>query len=609
MLIVAVSIFSAYLLRFNFSIPQEEYWFRKLPLAIICVVSVRAILSYIGKTYAGIVRYTSAADAQRIFLVSLTGTLILSLINFISHYYVHKFFIPFSILIIDFITTVFVMTSGRLMVKELHAQLINTSSLRRSVIIYGTEHYALISKTALDRDTGSRYKVLAFIDDNQSKGSRKLGGIPVYDLAQLDTLLKKNEVVHVIISTPEIAPSKKQYIAEICLKHNTRVLNVPAPSSWINGELSFKQIRTINIDDLLERDTIKLDKEKIQIKLENKVVLITGAAGSIGSELVRQIILFHPAKLILLDIAETQLYDLELDLQENYHFINYEIILGDIRNRERIESLFEQYRPQVVFHAAAYKHVPMLENNPSEAIITNIQGTINMADMASKYCVTEFVMISTDKAVNPTGIMGASKRIAEIYIQSLNAITHTHFITTRFGNVLGSNGSVIPRFKSQIEKGGPITLTHPEITRYFMTIPEACQLVIEAGAMGKGGEIFIFDMGQSIKILDLAHKMITLAKLKVDKDIKIVYTGLRPGEKLYEELLNKEEHTLPTHHPRIMIAKVREYEFSQVSQEIKYLVTLAYKGNSTEVVRKMKTIVPEYVSNNSPYEELDKINS
>jgi FlaA1/EpsC-like NDP-sugar epimerase len=368
---------------------------------------------------------------------------------------------------------------------------------------------------------------------------------------------------------------------------------------------AFNQIKEIKIEDLLERPPIVLDVNKIKKKILNKTVLVTGAAGSIGSEIVRQIINFNPAKIVLFDQAESPLYDMELDLQEKFHFYNFEIVIGNIADEYRVKMLFEEYKPSIVYHAAAYKHVPMMENNPTEALRTNIIGTKIIADVSNKYKVEQFVMVSTDKAVNPTNVMGASKRIAEIYIQAFNQISYTNFITTRFGNVLGSNGSVILRFKKQIDKGGPVTVTHPEITRYFMTIPEACQLVLEAGAISKGKEIFIFDMGKSVKILDLAKKMIKLSGLTIGKDIQVKYTGLRPGEKLYEELLNDLENTIPTYHSKIMIAKVRDYDFDEVCEKFTELIKLKEDHNNKDIVLKMKEIVPEFKSQNSIYEELD----
>jgi FlaA1/EpsC-like NDP-sugar epimerase len=366
-------------------------------------------------------------------------------------------------------------------------------------------------------------------------------------------------------------------------------------------------MKQLSIEDLLEREPIKLDENMINEQCANKTILITGAAGSIGSEITRQLTRYKPYRLILFDQAESPLYSLELELIEKMHFNDFESIVGDICNEERINYVFNTYSPEIVYHAAAYKHVPLMENNPREAVYTNVQGTKLLADISVKKGVQKFILISTDKAVNPTNVMGASKRIAEKYVQSLSFVNNvtTRFITTRFGNVLGSNGSVIPRFRKQIEKGGPITITHPDITRYFMTIPEAAQLVLEAGAMGKGGEIFLFDMGDLVRLSDLAKKMIKLSGLTIDKDIRLVYTGLRPGEKLFEELLANKENTLPTFHPKILIAKVIEENHQEIKDMINELLSKLHTVDKLGIVREMKKIVPEYISQNSVYEELD----
>ena len=432
-----------------------------------------------------------------------------------------------------------------------------------------------------------------------------LEGTKIVGLDKLDELLQNNNVAHLIISIQNLLPARKQQIVDTCLNYTIKILTVPPITNWINGELSFKQIKKVKIEDLLGRDPIILDKEDIEKQLSGKVILVTGAAGSIGSEIVRQIIPFNPKLIILVDQAESPLYEIELELFDKHKQQCYEVVIGDVRNRERMGNVFRTFNPQIVFHAAAYKHVPMMENNPSESIFTNVLGTRNLADLSVEYKVEKFVMISTDKAVNPTNVMGASKRIAEIYTQSLSKKSNTKFITTRFGNVLGSNGSVIPRFRQQIENGGPLTITHPDITRYFMTIPEACQLVLEAGAMGQGAEIFIFDMGKSVKIVELAKKMIKLSGLTLDKDISIVYTGLRPGEKLYEELLADHENTLPTHHTQIMKAKVKEYDLNEITTSINELIALFDQQDNKLIVKKMKTLVPEFKSNNSIYEKLD----
>jgi FlaA1/EpsC-like NDP-sugar epimerase len=402
----------------------------------------------------------------------------------------------------------------------------------------------------------------------------------------------------------------------LCLALNVKVRNVPPVERWINGELSYNQIKNVRIEDLIERDTIVLDKVAVANQIKGKTVIVTGAAGSIGSEIVKQLIEFNPSKLILVDKSEVRLYELDTYLNENHkiaHSTFVEIIVGDICDINRMNKVFSTYKPNIVYHAAAYKHVPLMEDNPCEAVRINVGGTKVIANMAMMHGTDKFVMVSTDKAVNPTNVMGASKRIAEIYVQSLNnkiasdGTGKTKFITTRFGNVLGSSGSVIPRFRKQIEEGGPITVTHPDITRYFMTIPEACQLVLEAGNMGKGGEIYIFDMGKSTKIIDLAKKMIQLSGLTLGQDIQIVFTGLRPGEKIEEELLADQENTLPTYHPKIMIGQVRTYDFSIVSHKIDTLLNITQEQNDLDVVLTMKKIVPEYVSKNSVYESLDKV--
>ncbi len=599
------SLLLAYLVRFNFRIPELEikYW----KIAIPAVIIVRSCSFFISKIYQGIIRYTSTKDALRVFYTISSGSIFLALANPVSYYVSGIYLVPFSIIIIDYFTTVFTLTAFRILVKSIYQELKNPSRDKQEIIIYGAGESGLITKRALDRDAGTRYKVIAFIDDDHAKSGKTVEGIKIYHTSELEDLIRANQVFHMIISIQNILPAQKQSVIEICLSNDVRILNVPPVTNWINGELSFKQIKKIKIEDLLEREPIKLDIDLIRTQLTGKTILITGGAGSIGSEIARQIIPFRPKYFIIVDQAESALYDLELELNERFRWKNFETVLGDIRQSERMERVFKAFRPEVVFHAAAYKHVPVMENNPSEAILTNVEGTKTIADLARKYGVEKFVMISTDKAVNPSSIMGATKRIAEIYCQSLNKPGPTRFVTTRFGNVLDSNGSVIPRFKKQIEEGGPVTVTDPEITRYFMTIPEACQLVLEAGAIGKGGEIFIFDMGKSIRIADLAKKMIKLSGLTLGKDIQIVFTGLRPGEKIYEELLADKETTLPTHHQKIMIAKVREYDLKLFEKDIEELIDLFKLQNNEAIVRKMKEMLPEYVSANSEYEKLDRV--
>ncbi|MDQ3049918.1 MAG: polysaccharide biosynthesis protein [Bacteroidota bacterium] len=606
LVIVFFSLISAYLIRFNFRIPDVEIatFYYVFPV----VLGVRALSFYLFKTSSGIIRYTSTKDVFRILIAVLTGSVFFALLNPVTYLAREFYTVPFSIIIIEFLLTVFVMTTFRMTVKILYVERMNPSRDKTNVIIFGAGESGVITKRTLDRDAGSKYKVLAFVDDNEKKKGKKVEDVTIYNAGNdLEKLLRENYVQHLIIAIQQLSAQRKQEIVDLCLTHKTKILNVPPVSNWINGALSFKQIKKIRIEDLLEREPIQLDVKAISREITGKRILITGAAGSIGSELVRQVLRFNPEKVIMLDSAESPLYELELETAEARADHRTEPVIADIRNRERMANVFRTFRPQLVFHAAAYKHVPMMENNPSEAILTNVLGTKVVATLADEFNVVKFVMISTDKAVNPTSIMGATKRIAEIYIQSFNRHSQTKFITTRFGNVLGSSGSVIPRFNRQIEARQPLTITHPDITRFFMTIPEACQLVLEAGSMGKGGEIYIFDMGKSVKIVDLARKMVQLSGLELGKDIQLVFTGLRPGEKLYEELLATEENTIPTHHEKIMIAKVKQYDFDEVRISIRLLIALFDAQDNNAIVTKMKEMVPEYISNNSIYEELDHI--
>ncbi len=600
-----LSIGLAYLVRFNFNVPASEI--ATFSYVIPFVMGVRALSFLVSRIYTGIIRYTGTRDTVRILLTLATGSVMMAITNLFSYRLADLYMVPFSIIILEFLITLFFMVTGRLLVKVIYMELKNPSSEKTGVLIYGAGEAGLITKRTLDRDKGTRYKVAGFLDDDPRKAGKKLDGIPIYPSEQLEALLHKGNLKNLIIAIQNISPERKQSIVESSLSHHVRVLNVPPVKSWINGELSFKQIRKVNIEDLLGRDPIRLDLEAIKEELQHRTILVTGAAGSIGSELVRQILPFNPGRLIMVDIAESPLYELELEIMERGEFKKgrVEMVIGDIRNLERMRNVYTTFKPEIIFHAAAYKHVPVMELNPSEAILNNVLGTKIIADLALESGAKKFVMISTDKAVNPTNIMGATKRIAEIYIQSMNGIGKTKFITTRFGNVLGSNGSVIPRFRKQIESGHPVTVTHPDITRFFMTISEACQLVLEAGSMGKGGEIFIFDMGKPVRIADLALKMIQLSGLEPGKDIEIRYTGLRPGEKLYEELLANEENTLPTHHQKIMIARVKEYDYQEVSEDIRQLIGLFHAQNNVAIVRKMKEIVPEFISRNSEFEKLD----
>jgi FlaA1/EpsC-like NDP-sugar epimerase len=478
------------------------------------------------------------------------------------------------------------------------------------VVIYGAGEAGIATKRVLMHDARTGFVVSAFIDDDRKKTSKSLDGVSIISFEQFKEMVGVSAVDEVIISSFSLSPERKNELVDFCLDHDINVLTVPPYNQWADGGFTPTQLKQIKIEDLLERDPIVLDNDQIRKQVRGKRILVTGAAGSIGSEIVRQLASFSPEMIILCDQAETPLHDLELEMRESSYNVQYIPFLTSVNHLPRMEALFEKFKPHHVYHAAAYKHVPMMEFNPIEAVKVNVLGTQQVADLSIKYGVDRFVMVSTDKAVNPTNVMGASKRLAEIYVQGLSAEKNhiTRFITTRFGNVLGSNGSVILRFKDQIEKGGPVTVTHPNITRYFMTIPEACQLVLEAGSMGNGGEVFVFDMGSPVKIADLAKKMIRLYGMIPNIDINITYTGLRPGEKLYEELLTDGENTIKTYHDKIMIAKVREVDFVEINvffREFSDFVSL--NCEEAVLVSKMKAIVPEYVSNNSIFENLDVV--
>ncbi len=603
-LVCAFALSLAFLIRFDFnSMPAADA--ENLKMDYVIILSIRFLSFALSKTYKGVVRYTSSRDTVRIFAVILSGTFTVILINQIWFVFKESYFISTAVIIIDGLVSLFLMVSSRLAVKALYSELKNPAKDKLNVLIFGAGESGIITKRTLDRDAAIKYRVIGFIDDDQKKHGRSFEGVFVYSLDKLPALSREYNIEFVIISIQKLSIRKKNELTDQCLAENVRVLNVPPAAKWINGELSFNQIKSIRIEDLLERDPIRLDEAQIGEHLRGKVVLITGAAGSIGSELARQCLRFNPKKLYLLDQAESPLHELDLEFSDRTDRPAYEVVMADVRNEDRMRNVFKTFCPHIVFHAAAYKHVPMMENNPSESLLTNVLGTKIVADLSDEFRVERFVFVSTDKAVNPTNVMGASKRIAEIYIQSLGKKSSTKFITTRFGNVLGSNGSVIPRFKKQIEAGGPITITDPEITRYFMTIPEASQLVLEAASMGNGGEIFVFDMGESIRIVDLAKKMIQLVGLKEGKDIRIIYTGLRPGEKLYEELLANAENTLPTHHAQILIGKVREYAYEEVKVIIEHLIESFDTQNNELIVQRMKELVPEFKSNNSIFQKLD----
>ena len=601
--VIIFSIVASIFLRFNFKIPQNET--ETLFNGFVSIILIRISIFYFFKTYTGVIRHTNIQDLQRLYLTTSLGTALVFLLNIGSYFITGKYILPNSIIIIEYILSFFLISSYRTLIRLIFTEITSNATAKENVVIYGAGHNGITTKHALERITETKFIITAFIDSDPNKTEKVLEGVTIYAESKLKNILIKKKPSTLIIAIHKLDKYKKKEIIELGLAHNVEVKTIPPVTDWINGELNVKQINNVKIEDLLGRKPIQLNQDKIKHQLTGKTVLVTGAAGSIGSGLVDQIAKYYPEKIILLDQAETPLYNLELRMQNEYGLNMIEVIIGDIRNETRMRNLFQEFKPHFVYHAAAYKHVPMMEDNPSEAIRANVQGTKTIADLSDEFKVEKFVMISTDKAVNPTNVMGATKRIAEIYTQSKNKHSQTKYITTRFGNVLGSNGSVIPIFERQIKEGGPITVTHPDITRFFMTIPEACQLVLEAGMMGEGGEIFIFDMGESVKIVSLAEKMIRLSGLTLGKDIQIKYSGLRPGEKLYEELLANEEDTLKTHHSQIMIAKVRESNFEEISKNITLLINSYDTQDNMDIVRKMKVIVPEYKSKNSIYSKLD----
>tara|TARA_B100001179_G_C18594418_1_gene406447 strand:+ start:48 stop:1682 length:1635 start_codon:yes stop_codon:yes gene_type:complete len=517
-----------------------------------------------------------------------------------------NFTVPLGIIIIHSLLSFVALTSSRYVFKSLYNNFMARDfKVNKNVLIYGAGESGILTQNALVNHTKSRVRVVGYVDEDLKKVGKQINGVKVFhkEILTKDFIIK-NSISEVIFSIQNIDPKDLKILVEGLVDFPVQVKIVPPVEQWINGELKVSQIKQIQIEDLLDRAPISIKNSKISEEVKNKVVLVTGGAGSIGSEIVRQVCTYDYKSLIIIDQAESALYDLQQELKQN-GFHNFIPIVGDVRDKNRLNNLFQEHRPNIVFHAAAYKHVPLMEYNSYEAIKINIAGTKVVADLSMANNVDKFILISTDKAVNPTNVMGATKRIAEMYVSCMQQEGRTKFITTRFGNVLGSNGSVIPLFKKQIEKGGPLTVTHAEVTRFFMTIPEASQLVLEAGAMGDGGEIFIFDMGESVKIFDLAKNMIKLSGLKYPEDIDIKITGLRPGEKLYEELLANGENTLPTYHKKIMISKTRELDYTMVRSKIDELcVSNMFFNGST--VSLMKEIVPEFISSNSELCSLDK---
>ncbi|MFP2994608.1 nucleoside-diphosphate sugar epimerase/dehydratase [Spongiivirga sp. MCCC 1A20706] len=605
LIIVAITFLLAYGVQsgLTFSFNYESFL---LQLPVVLLFSLISFL--IVGSYKGVVRHTGLRDAYNLF--EAVSILIMFCSGFIilnrTFGFSNVLNIPVSVIFIHYLLNIIALTVSRLVFKVSYKYVIFRLESSSRVLIYGAGDSGLITYGALINDTTREVSVVGFVDDNNKKVGKRINGVTVFSKQAITKeFIEKHQVNEIIISIQNISSTQLKKLTDKAVDINVQVKIVPPVKDWINGDLNASQIKQIQIEDLLERTPIKLDNPEISKEVDGKVVMITGAAGSIGSEISRQIAAYPCETLVMVDQAESPLYDLQQELLRK-GINNFVPIVADVRNYQRMETIFKKYKPKMVFHAAAYKHVPLMEANPSEAVKINIIGTRYIADLSAKYSVNKFVFVSTDKAVNPTNVMGATKRVAEMYIKCLQRTSNTKFITTRFGNVLGSNGSVIPLFKKQIDKGGPLTVTHQEVTRYFMTIPEASQLVIEAGTMGSGGEIFIFDMGESVKIFDLAKKMIHLSGLKYPEDINIEITGLRPGEKLYEELLANDENTRPTHHPKIMIGMFNNDNCAELTNRIEELCLMDLLEEDEKVVLAIKKIVPEFVSNNSTFEKLDK---
>ncbi len=605
LVLVCFSFVFAYYIRFNTSF---EFNYTTLLLQLPVVFTIALISFLIVGSYKGIIRHTGTRDAFNVFLATLLiAFLMVSIVLVNRALNIHRALdISLAGIIILYLVSTFVLIISRFVFKVFYDIISTELKAVKTILIYGAGDSGILSYGALNRDKKSNYDFFGFIDDDKNKIGKKIHQIKIYSPSIITKeFISENSIDEIIISIQNIQPNRLLEITDYLLQFDVKVKIVPPLSKWIDGDLEVNQIKNVNIEDLLNREQISIDNPIVQREVNEKVILITGAAGSIGSEISRQLSLYNCEHLILVDQAESAIYNLEQELiQKNY--LNFTAIVADIRDEKTLNKIFSTYKPHKVFHAAAYKHVPLMEKNPYEAVRINIEGTKNIANLAIEYSVERFVMISTDKAVNPTNVMGATKRIAELYISCLSSLqTNTKFTTTRFGNVLGSNGSVIPLFKNQIEKGGPLTVTHPKVTRYFMTIPEACSLVLEAGTMGDGGEIYIFDMGVSVNIFDIAKRMIHLSGLKYPDDIDIEITGLRPGEKLYEELLADGENTIETYHKKIKIATTQEHDVKTKKTMIETLCSTYTTLKNDEIVSLMKEIVPEYKSNNSEYEKLD----
>lgn len=620
MISISSIVFANLILR-NFNILSSDYSSIFNDIVIVGVIS--SVFFFVFKTYDGIIRFSEFHESIRSILSIFLTFFVIVLVNITTKLSGHAPVVANSALCVFFFIASFLISGYRIMVKSFY-KASSTSSDAVNVVIYGAELNGSLLQKMIYNISNSKYRVVAFVDDDEKLAGKTIDNIRIHSYKNLSSLIESMNVEYLFFTRLNIDIQIKNKIVDVCLEHHVKVMNIPPVKTWMHGQLNLSQLQGVKIEELLGRPAIQLRNSAVTTFLREKRILITGAAGSIGSELARQVAFMNPEALIVMDQTETGLHDLEYELQQKYNLGNrLKVFLADVKDENAMEQLFQTYEPNIVFHAAAYKHVPVMENHPSEAIRNNVLGTKVTADLSAKYGVERFLLVSTDKAINPTNVMGASKRIAEVYCHSLHnkqlyqaqkdgiyklpgSSTGTKFITTRFGNVLASNGSVIPRFQEQINNGGPVTVTHPEIIRYFMTIAEACSLVLEAITIGNGGEVLLFDMGEPVKILDLAKKMIRLKGFEPGKDIEIIFTGLRPGEKLFEELLNKEEEVMPTPNKKIVVARTIEQDYKKVSEQINKLLHIAAEFNDTEVVRQMKRIVPEYISNNSVYELFDQ---
>ena len=608
-----VALFITKYILFSVSGKSNSLDFLYLELSDLVILVTNILFFLVLRTYAGLIRHSTFIDAVKFFLASSATFIVLLISNFSLIYFKNIQFTTSAKLVIYFSVSFSILFLFRVLVKQLYEAFFNNSNAEvESALIYGDGDNAIAVANALKSERPLRFKIKGFVNNNQKNNTKQILGLPIlHTKKSIAVLMKANGASSLILAEKNLTREKRLKLVDECLDQNFKTFRAPLVSNLKEDEKASNQIKNIQIEDLLERDPIQLDYKLIAKELFHKTVIITGGAGSIGSEILRQIGNYDVNKVIVIDQAETPLYQIQNEIEQKYPHLDFEPILADVTNYDKLDRIFNFYKPDIIYHAAAYKHVPLIEKNPSEAIFVNVKGTKNLADLSLKYDVEKFVMVSTDKAVNPSNVMGASKRIAEMYVQSLHYFSKqsgnlkTNFITTRFGNVLGSNGSVVPLFRKQISSGGPLTITHPDIIRYFMTIPEACQLVLEAAAMGNGGEIYIFDMGKPVKIIDLAIKIIKLSGFVPYEDIDIKIIGLRPGEKLYEELLNDKTTTLPTYHEKIMIAKVDGIGYNKLSEEISVLLDYAEQTDNHKTVIQMKVIVPEFKSMNSIFEKLD----